>query len=128
MRASVAGRNPTSGSSRRLASSSFDPYDCVNEPSSESTPRSPTSRWLSSRASPHWDRPHPPVLLDRPSRAIECHPGHGLGVDEVATSAADLPDPVVRLSPRLREMGEHAELQLPRVRIEGKPVQARLVE
>ena len=40
---SVAGRKPTSGNSRRLASSSFEPYDCVKEPSSASNPRSQTS-------------------------------------------------------------------------------------
>ena len=33
MRGSVAGRKPTSGISSRLASSSFESYDCVKEPS-----------------------------------------------------------------------------------------------
>ena len=45
-----AGRKPTSGSSNRLASSSGEPYDCVNEPRSASKPCSHTSAWISSRS------------------------------------------------------------------------------
>src|SRR5262245_56710448 len=78
--------------------------------------------------SPAVGGPFEVVLLDRPYRTVERDPGHRLGVDEVAAAAADLPDPVVRLAPRLGEMVEQPQLQLPRVRIEGKPVLARLVE
>src|SRR4029079_94560 len=77
---------------------------------------------------PAVDRPFEVVLLDRPHGAVERDPGHHLGVDEMAALPADLPDSVVRLAPRLREVVEHAELQLPRIRIEGETVLSRLVE
>jgi len=43
-------------------------------------------------------------------------------VDEVAAAAANLPDPVVRISPRSFEMFEQAELDRPPLRIDGKAV------
>ena len=49
----VGGRKPTSGIVSRLASSRFEPYDCVNEFSSTSNPFSSTSRWISARVSRH---------------------------------------------------------------------------
>src|SRR6185437_11261155 len=63
-----------------------------------------------------------------PHGPVEGDPGHRLGMDEVTALAADLPDPVVRLAPRILEMVEQAELDLPRVRIERQPVHPSLVE
>ena len=77
---------------------------------------------------PAVDRALEPVLLDRPHGAVERDPRHRLGVDEVAAPAADLPDAVVRLPPRLFEMVEQAELDRPPLRVGGKAVPARLVE
>ena len=46
----------------------------------------------------------------------------------MAALAADLPDPVVRLAPRLREMVEQPALDRPPLRVDRQAVLARLVE
>ena len=58
---------------------------------------------LAQRA-PAVDRALEPELLDRADRAVEGDPGHDLGVGEVASAAAHLPDALVRLVPDLLEV------------------------
>ena len=72
---------------------------------------------------------HRPVVVEAlhgPHGAVEGHPGHDLGVDEVAPLAADLPDPLVGLLPGLLEEGEERELEPPRRRLGRQPALARL--
>ena len=62
---------------------------------------------------PPFDRPLFVMLLDRLDRPVECHPGHDLGVGEVATGSPDLPNTVVRFTPAGLQERQQRPLQLP---------------
>ena len=73
---------------------------------------------------PAIDRAVEPVLLDRLDRPVERHPGHHLGVGEVPPRPADLPDPLVGLTPDRLEQPEQRPLHAPAVVQEpGLPAQ-----
>src|SRR5690606_1801727 len=71
---------------------------------------------------PAFDRTFNTELLRKLNRAIECDPGHDLGIGEVLTPAADLPNPFIRLAPDLREMIEKGLLQIHVERTHSAPV------
>src|SRR5579859_4835775 len=62
---------------------------------------------------PMVDRPVEPELLDALDRAVEGDPGHGLGMDEMARFAANLPDAFVRRAPNLFEEADQNFLERP---------------
>src|SRR4029453_285499 len=95
MRGSSGGRNPTSGKSSRLASSSEPPYDCVNDPSASLHALPHTSTVVSPRT-----RPPPRGPPADPA------PRQDLGVGEVPPPAPYLPDSFVGLGPALFEQPE----------------------
>ena len=66
--------------------------------------------------------------LDRLHAPVEGDPGHHLGVREVPSRAADLPDAVVRLLPCVFQVAEHTTLERPRLLRHLELVDASLVE
>ena len=70
---------------------------------------------LLAQLAPALDRAGQPVLLDAADGAVEGGPHHGARVREVPQRPADLPEPVVRLVPVLREVVDERALQVPRV-------------
>src|ERR1700760_3552905 len=117
MRESVAGRKPTSGSMSRLASSSFEPYDCVKEPSSASNPCSQTSRWISSRTTRQRST-GPSNPCSSTVRTARSNATHAIAFEWTKW----------RPPPRLLGMAEQAELDLPALRIDRQAVHTGLVE
>ena len=91
-RSSSAGRKPTSGISRRLASSRFEPYDWTNAPSSRvEAVRADVGVDLVADPPPPVDRPLATERPRRPDRPVEGHPRHHLRVGEVPARAARPP-------------------------------------
>ncbi len=68
------------------------------------------------------------AILHRLDGPVHCHPGHHLGVGEVALGAPDLPDAVVRFAPAVLQEVHQRALQVPRRVAEVVPGQGRLVQ
>ena len=123
-----AGMKPTMGIIRFEASSSSDPNDWVNAPTSSFQPRVMIASAISSRVDlPSVDAVERVEAVGQRDRAIERHPAHQLGVQEVAGLAPDLPDAVVGLLPAggggVGEVGEEATGDRPEpVELVGEPV------
>src|SRR4051812_15715586 len=81
---------------------------------------------LVAQRTPAVDRTIEPEPLDGLDRAVDGDPGHDLGVDEVPARPADLPDAFVRLAPRVLDVAQERELELPRVLVGLEPGLARL--
>ena len=129
MRGSSTGRKPTSGRSRRLASSRSEPYDCVNAPTPSWKPSRHTWACTSSRSASHRSTgPVRPCSSTIRIAAVERDPRHHLRVGEVASRAAHLPDPLVGLAPDVLEAVEQAAAERPGVVQRREPAGARLVQ
>src|SRR5215472_16799782 len=72
--------------------------------------------------------PIEPELFSRADRAIECHPGHYLGVRELAAAAANLPNAFVGLLPNCLEMLDQGALQRPRRVVRRESHAPRLIQ
>ena len=121
-RGSSGGRKPTVGSSSRLASSSFEPYDCTKLPSSASKPRAQTSvvDRLAQRAPVDRAGPSSPNASTARMPRSKRHPRHHLGVGEVPRLAAHLPDALSRAAARPSRGARAARAETPSPRRGGR--------